>query len=194
MDSASAAIIEAYALNAQRTENIPTLPKTLLSREGFVLALALKAASDLGEQLNRMKRAIFYGQTQNLDDVLVKLPDCKLEHSIGTSTLTPQQMRLLHASLGFITEAIEFSEAVSAHVFDGKAFDEVHAMEELGDLFWYSAIPVNLFGWSYAAVMQANIDKLRARYPDRWTQENALERDLSAERQALEAGQTPQPS
>ena len=70
--------------------------------------------------------------------------------------------------------------------------DAVHAKEEIGDIFWYSAIPVNMFKWTYGDIMFTNIAKLRARYPDKWTQEAALNRDLGAERQILEGGAAPQ--
>lgn len=181
-----------YAQHAERTERIPTAPETLPAETAFVLALSLQAASDLGTQLDRLKRSIFYSQHQDMKDILAKLPDCKLEHPVVGTEITPEQKRLLHAALGLMTEAIEFAESVSAHIFDGKPFDAVHAKEEIGDIFWYSAIPVNMFKWTYGDIMFTNIAKLRARYPDKWTQEAALNRDLGAERQILEGGAAPQ--
>jgi hypothetical protein len=35
-------------------------------------------------------------------------------------------------------------------------------------------------------MLQRNIDKLKARYPEKFTQENALNRNLDVERQILE--------
>lgn len=182
---------ENYAKHAERTERIPTETTTLPAETAFVLALSMKAAFNIGDQLDRLKRSIFYGQAQDMKDVLAKLPDCKLEHPVITTDLTPEQKRLLHASLGLMTEAIEFAESVSRHIFDGKPFDQVHAKEEVGDIFWYSAIPVNLYGWTYEEIMAVNIAKLKARYPDKWTQEAALNRDLVEERRVLEQGSEP---
>lgn len=180
-----------YAQHAERTERITTENETLPAETAFVLALSMKAAFNIGDQLDRLKRSIFYGQNQDMKDILAKLPDCKLEHPVITTELTPQQKRLLHAALGLMTEAIEFAESVSRHIFDGKPFDEVHAKEEIGDIFWYSAIPVNLFKWTYGDIMFTNVAKLRARYPDKWNQEAALNRDLEEERRILEQGSKP---
>lgn len=182
---------ENYAKHAERTERIPTQTEAMRSEMAFTLALALKASSGLGEQLDRLKRSIFYGQDVQLRDVLDKLPDARIEHAVGPVEITPEQKRLLHAALGLVTEAIEFAESVSSHVFDRKPFDPVHAREELGDIFWYSAIPVNLFGWTYEEIMRINIEKLRARYPDKWNQDAALNRDLAVERAVLEGNPPP---
>lgn len=182
---------ENYAKHAERTERITILNEELRSETAFTLALAMRAVFELGDQIDLLKRSIFYSQTQDMREILAKLPDVRMERPVGPTTLTPEQKRLLHASLGLMTEAIEFAESVSRHIFEGKPFDPVHAREELGDIFWYSAIPVNLFGWTYEEVMRINIEKLRARYPDKWTQEAALHRDLSAERAVLEQGSSP---
>lgn len=180
-----------YAQHAHRTEMVPDKAQLVASEPAFVTACALKCASDLGEQLDKIKRAVFYGQVIQWRDVLDQLPDCRLSHGIGPQEIKPEDLRLLHAALGLMTEAIEFSEAVFGHIFDGKEIDKVHLKEELGDLFWYTAIPVNLFGWTYEDVMAVNIAKLRARYPGKWSQDAAFNRDLVGERAVLETPSVP---
>lgn len=183
---------ENYAQHAVRTERITTAPEVIPFETGLPLLVGLKAASELGAQLDRLKRAIFYGQVQDMKDILSKLPHCPVKGTLGGVVITPEQKRLLHSAIGLMTEAIEFAETVTEHIFEKRPLDLAHTKEEIGDIFWYSAIPVNLFGWTYADIMSVNIAKLRARYPDKWTQDQALNRDLDAERRVLEDGVSPQ--
>ena len=96
---------------------------------------------------------------------------------------------LLHASMGLVTEAGEFQDMLKKHVFYGKPLDEVNLKEEIGDLLWYCAIALEALDTDFQAVMQTNIDKLKARYPEKFTEEKAENRDLAKERKILEKGE-----
>ncbi len=100
--------------------------------------------------------------------------------------LTPQKIRLLHGALGVVTESAEFADAIKKHLFYGKPLDEINLSEEVGDLFWYCAIIADALGDDFHSIMRRNIAKLRARYPNKFTEAEALDRDLSAEREILE--------
>jgi hypothetical protein len=65
--------------------------------------------------------------------------------------------------------------------FYGKEIDRVRVVEELGDALWYWTMCCDALGVDFDAVMQANIQKLRNRYPDRFTREAYLDRDTVAE-------------
>lgn len=95
-------------------------------------------------------------------------------------------MRLLHGSIGLVTEAGEFQDALKKHIFYGKPLDEVNLMEEVGDFFWYIAIILDVLGYDWVEVMKLNIEKLVKRYPDKFDAQRALIRDLLAERAILE--------
>ncbi len=94
---------------------------------------------------------------------------------------------MLHGTIGVMTEAGELLDCVKKHLYYGKPLDDTNAKEEIGDILWYLAQICNAKSWSMEEIMQANIDKLRARYPEKFTEDNAINRDLDAERQALEA-------
>ena len=64
--------------------------------------------------------------------------------------------------------------------------DLVNVKEEIGDLLWYIAIMLNVLDTDFETVMRTNIAKLKARYPDKFTEEKATHRDLNKERQILE--------
>jgi len=109
--------------------------------------------------------------------------------AVGTDDLfgpSKKALDLLHASMGLSTEAAEFTDALKKHVFYGKKLDTTNLKEELGDLLWYVAIALEALDTDFGSVMQTNIDKLSARYPDKFTEELAENRDLAKERKILE--------
>lgn len=95
-------------------------------------------------------------------------------------------IQLLHGLIGVVTEAGELFDAFKKHVFYGKPLDIVNVKEEIGDLMWYLAIILDYLGISLEEIMVQNNAKLRARYPEKFTEDKALNRDLDAERLVLE--------
>jgi NTP pyrophosphatase (non-canonical NTP hydrolase) len=93
---------------------------------------------------------------------------------------------LLHASIGLTTESAEFADTIKKHIYYGKEIDKINLIEEIGDLAWYCAIALNTLGSSFEQIMEKNIAKLQARYPDKFTEEKAKHRDLTLERSILE--------
>ena len=94
--------------------------------------------------------------------------------------------RLLHYALGLATEAGEFQDAVKRYIAYGKPLDPVNLKEEAGDILWYVARICSLYGWSMDEVMDLNIKKLKTRFPEKFTEDNAIIRDLHKERTILE--------
>lgn len=93
---------------------------------------------------------------------------------------------LLHCAIGASTEAAELLDAFKKHIFYGKPLDVVNVGEEIADMQWYLNNLVRLLDLDMEKLLQNNIDKLRKRYPDKFTSEGALNRDLDAERLELE--------
>ncbi len=94
--------------------------------------------------------------------------------------------RLVHASMGFVTEAGEFQDALKKSLFYGKPLDVTNLKEELGDLLWYMAIAMDELGTDFDAEQDRVIRKLKARYPSKFENSLAENRDLVAERKILE--------
>ncbi len=99
--------------------------------------------------------------------------------------LTAEQARLLHVGMGLVTEAGEFVDQLKKHIFYGKLLDLQNLDEEVGDGFWYAAIYHHQRAKSFIETMDATIRKLRARYPDKFTQECAIHRDTHKEMEAF---------
>lgn len=94
--------------------------------------------------------------------------------------------RLLHAAIGMCTESGELQDALKKQLIYGKELDAVNVVEEIGDQLWYIAIALDAVGSTFEEAFDKNIAKLRARFPEKFTQERALNRNLPAERVALE--------
>jgi len=107
-------------------------------------------------------------------------------------TKDPQKLfRLLHGAMGLCTEAGEFQDALKKALFYKQPLDLTNLGEELGDVLWYCGILCDALGLSMNSVLQKNIAKLEKRYPEKFSPERALERDLEGERSILEAEAVP---
>ena len=95
-------------------------------------------------------------------------------------------IRLLHAGIGLATESGEFLDALKKSIFYGKELDRVNLKEEIGDLLWYCAIALDELDGDFESVMATNIAKLKARFPNKFTEEDAENRNLDKEREILE--------
>lgn len=98
----------------------------------------------------------------------------------------PQNHRLEHAIDGLATEAGELLDAMKKAKYYGKELDLTNLKEEGGDMLWYLALMFDELGTSFEEEMARNNAKLKARFPEKFTQEGALVRDLGKERGILE--------
>lgn len=101
-------------------------------------------------------------------------------------SIATQDARVLHAAIGICTEAGELLDVVKKFLFYGKEPETTNMIEEVGDVLWYVAILCDVLGVSLENIMARNIAKLHKRYPAKFTSEAANNRDLAAERAALE--------
>lgn len=75
---------------------------------------------------------------------------------------------LCNWAMGLCGEAGEFSELIKKHVFHGKDLDIEKAKSELGDQLWYLSQACKVLHLSLDDVAQSNINKLKARYPEKF--------------------------
>lgn len=95
-------------------------------------------------------------------------------------------VRIIHGVLGLASEVGELHDAVKKSIFYNKDLDIVNIKEELGDLLWYMALIMDVVGASMEECQELVIAKLRTRYPEKFTEDKAINRDLTAERKILE--------
>ena len=92
----------------------------------------------------------------------------------------------VHMLFGMITEVGELIDGYKKELAYNKHLDTVNVKEEIGDLMWYIANFCRMNGFDLEEILDTNIAKLRARYPEKFTEEKAINRDLDKETQILE--------
>lgn len=84
-----------------------------------------------------------------------------------------KEFHALHGMVGEIGELHSiYQKQFQGHFESGDA----HFKKELGDLLWFIAEYCTARAWTLEDVMQTNIDKLRARYPEGFDAEHSLHR------------------
>jgi NTP pyrophosphatase (non-canonical NTP hydrolase) len=85
-------------------------------------------------------------------------------------------MALYHAQWGMSSETGEIADAIKKHIMYGQPLDIQNLVEECGDLMWYICLCLNAVGYTFEECLSQNIEKLRIRYPEKFTEKDALER------------------
>ena len=80
-----------------------------------------------------------------------------------------------HALHGMVGEIGELHSIYQKH-YQGHDFDEEHMKKELGDLLWFIAEYCTAQSWNMGDIMQMNIDKLKARFPEGFDVDKSLNR------------------
>jgi NTP pyrophosphatase (non-canonical NTP hydrolase) len=93
----------------------------------------------------------------------------------SNAALSPDY-RLLNGVLGLVGESGEIADLVKKHLMQGHDLDLEHIAKELGDVCWYIAETATAIGYDMETIMQMNIDKLRARYPNGFDTKRSNER------------------
>ena len=92
-----------------------------------------------------------------------------------TDKLTASDL-LLNSALGLCGESGEVADLVKKHRFQGHDLDFDHVAKELGDIAWYLAVGAYAIGLDLETILQMNVDKLKARYPDGFSTDRSLHR------------------
>ena len=88
---------------------------------------------------------------------------------LAMTTLNPQLTQndvLINAVMGLCGESGEAIDIVKKHLHQGHELDREKLIKELGDIAWYLAEAATALDLSLEDIFQANIDKLKKRYPD----------------------------
>lgn len=90
-------------------------------------------------------------------------------------------IRLDHAADGICTEAGEFKDVLKKWKYYGKEIDGINLLEELGDLCYYIGLACDELGVTFDYIQKTNIEKLQKRYPEKFDEKMALNRDIKEE-------------
>jgi NTP pyrophosphatase (non-canonical NTP hydrolase) len=74
--------------------------------------------------------------------------------------------------LGIAGEAGDIAGCIKKSLFH-KNDQEVGIRENVGDTMWYLMMICNYYGWDIGEILEENIDKLKKRFPEGFSEENA---------------------
>ena len=85
------------------------------------------------------------------------------------ATLNPALSRrevLINSVMGLCGESGEAIDIVKKWLAQGHELDKEHLAKELGDVAWYLAEAATALDMDLSDILQQNLDKLAARYPE----------------------------
>jgi len=85
--------------------------------------------------------------------------------------------RLVISALGLAGEAGEFANIVKKLTAHGHDITQEALADELGDVLWYIAEAATSCGISLGELAQQNVEKLRKRYPEGFSEERSRNRE-----------------
>jgi NTP pyrophosphatase (non-canonical NTP hydrolase) len=144
------------------------------------VGLLMRTRKSTADLVDAVKRALIYGNTDKLAKLGSKdtaVNELGLPYNVDVDEL--------HAILGMEGEASEISEAVLSN--DSPEVIRARIVDESGDFMWYMHLLWDKYGITMDEVLAGNIAKLAKRYPDKFTTDLAVNRNLEAEARVFQA-------
>lgn len=154
----------------------------------YTLVNVMQKMINNGSDLDKLKKITFY----NKDDSSLKnarfMPDRRWD---GLEFMDETFTRVLHGVMGVATESSELLQALICigdhdEIERRDDIDVVNIAEEIGDVLWYLAIICDALDFDLSELMDRNIRKLQGRFPEKFDEDLAENRDLENERNILE--------
>lgn len=98
---------------------------------------------------------------------------------LAMTTLNPDLNKkdvLINSVMGLCGESGEAIDIVKKWLAQGHELDKERLTKELGDIAWYLAEAATALDLPLEQILQANIDKLKKRYPDGFDAKRSLVR------------------
>ena len=83
---------------------------------------------------------------------------------------------VINAALGLSGEVGELNDMIKKSIFHGHEIERSDVVKEIGDICWYVAMMCESTGISMEEVLDTNIEKLKRRYPDGFSEKASRER------------------
>lgn len=182
-----------FVVDAIKTES--KIEQVTTNKELLIQTISILVHA--GNILDQIKKNVFYAKPFAIDDLVSHTQSLNesvnLLNKISTNDIVDNKSdlgvnpRIFHSIVGISTEATELLEALD---INGQKMDSINIAEEFGDIDWYKAIGVDELAIDWVTILTTVIQKLKTRYPDAFTSEDAINRDLEKEREVLDEMET----
>ena len=98
---------------------------------------------------------------------------------LAMTTLNPALDKrdvLINSVMGLCGESGEAIDIVKKHLHQGHGLDKAALAKELGDIAWYLAEAATALDMELEDILRANIEKLKARYPEGFSSDRSIGR------------------
>ena len=98
---------------------------------------------------------------------------------LAMRTVNPEldkNQMLINSVMGLCGESGEAIDLVKKWYAHGHQLDREHFKKELGDIAWYLAEAATAIGVELEDILEANIEKLKQRYPEGFDKEKSINR------------------
>ena len=99
---------------------------------------------------------------------------------LAMRTLNPELTKrdvLINSVMGLCGESGEAIDIVKKWMAHGHELDKAHLAKELGDIAWYLAEAATALDMDLEEILQANVEKLKKRYPEGFSSERSRNRE-----------------
>lgn len=90
--------------------------------------------------------------------------------------ISDREIMAIWDAIGLAGEAGEVADHIKKGVFHQHGIDLEKLQKEIGDVLWYAAALCTTLGMDMSEVMQANIEKLKVRYPNGYSSTDSQKR------------------
>ena len=100
---------------------------------------------------------------------------------LAMTTLNPELDKkdvLINGVMGLCGESGEVIDIVKKHLAQGHELDKEKIIKELGDVAWYMAEIATVLDVELEDVLVQNIEKLKKRYPEGFSTEKSVNREV----------------
>ncbi len=98
---------------------------------------------------------------------------------VSTRTLNRElskEQQVSNMIFGANGELGEVTDILKKHLYQGHRIDKQHLSEEIGDVMFYLVNLATLFNLEFEDILEGNINKLKARYPEGFDRERSIKR------------------
>lgn len=182
--------MEANEYQQQAARTLIDAPDTTYTTEELRLVwAALELAQATGAVIDYVKKGVFHRHgvdketlAAGLRHIKYCLPLLQFASESGRFvSLTPEQTMLVWNVLGLAGEPGEVADLIGDAIKHRCSVDREVVIKEIGDVLWYAAALCTKLNIPLSEVMEGNIAKLKRRFPDGWSTERSINRDVSPE-------------